>query len=153
MVSASQNHGVDRRVLALWHAKISAEKKVLACEMLVGCGLLACRGVDVVWEKLVQTVLRLHHHGAVVEVYVLVVWGCAAVVLKCGVFVVVWVAVCRRHVQRLKYDEHVMSAVWPREETVQTIARWSEVVVACALSEVKCLIDATAIYSLCGARE
>ena len=70
---ASQNLGVDRRVLALWHAKIFVGKKVLACEMVVGCGWLVCRDVDVVWEKLVQIVLRLHHHGAAVEMRVVVV--------------------------------------------------------------------------------
>ena len=72
-VVASQNRGVDRRVLALWHAKIFVGKKVLACEMVVGCGLLVCHDVDVVWEKLAQTVLRLHHHGPAVDVCVVVV--------------------------------------------------------------------------------
>ena len=121
--------------------------------MLVGCGLLVCRDVDVVWEKLAQTVLRLHHHGAVADVYVVVVWRCVAVVLKCDVSAVAWVVVCRRHVQKRRCDEPAMSAVWPCEETVQKAALLSGVAVACVLFEVKCPIDAIAIYSLRVARE
>ena len=58
--------------------------------------------------------------------------------------------VCQRHVQTLKCAEPAMSAVWPCEETVHKAALLSGVAVAC---EVKCPIDAIAIYSLCGVRE
>ena len=85
---ASRYLVVDRRVLALWHAKIFAETPVLVCVMVVGCGLLVCRDAGGACEWVAQTVLLLLHHDDAVDVCVVVVWECVVVVWRCGVLVV-----------------------------------------------------------------
>ena len=57
-------------------------------------------------------------------------------------------ALCSMVVQRPSCDRSAVSAVWPREETVQKAALLSEVAGVCASSGEKCLIGATAICSL-----
>ena len=79
---------VDRRVLALWRAKIFAETTVLVCVMVVGCGLLVCCDAGGACGWVVQTVLLLLHHDDAADMCVVVVWECVVAVLMRGVLVV-----------------------------------------------------------------